>query len=158
MDYARIEKLLEKYWDCTSTREEEEELRRFFTESSLPAHLLPWKAVFEYQQEEREEGLDDTFDCRILDKIAGRREKKMGRWKFYLRIAAMIVIMFGAGMLILQSKTRVNPWDTDTYESPEQALAEVRKTLCFVSGKMNQGQKIIEANVEKMETITRYIK
>jgi hypothetical protein len=42
MDLSRIEKLLERYWNCVSTVEEEEELRAFFNGKSgndLPDEL-----------------------------------------------------------------------------------------------------------------------
>ena len=39
MDYRYIEQLLERYWNCATTPEEEEILRTFFRQSDVPASL-----------------------------------------------------------------------------------------------------------------------
>lgn len=46
MDYQRINKLLDKYWECATSVEEERELRRFFSSAVIPPDLLPYKAWF----------------------------------------------------------------------------------------------------------------
>lgn len=158
MDYTRIESLLEKYWECTSTQAEEEELRRFFTEPEVPSHLRRFKVIFEYQQEERQEGLNEAFDRRMLAAIAQRQVKRFRKPGFYIRAAAVMVLMIGGGLLILQRKDKPDIWNVDTCQTPEQALNEVQKALWLVSGKMTQGRKIVTENVEKMGTATRYIK
>lgn len=157
MDYKRIELLLEKYWECMTTTKEEEELRQFFNGNQVPSHLQGMKPLFEYQQEEREKGLDESFDQRILDEISGRQVKKNGLF-FYWRVAAVMVLMLGAVWFARQNRNAENVWEVDTCQTPEQALQEVQKTLYFVSGKMNQGQQIVEKNMGKIETMTRYIK
>ena len=42
----RINKLLDKYWECATSVEEERELRRFFSSAVIPPDLLPYKAWF----------------------------------------------------------------------------------------------------------------
>ena len=43
MDYKYIEQLLERYWQCETSLEEESELRAFFSEGEIPAHLLQYR-------------------------------------------------------------------------------------------------------------------
>ena len=44
MDYKYIEQLLDKYWDCETSLEEEQILRCFFRQKEVPAHLcLTWR-------------------------------------------------------------------------------------------------------------------
>ena len=50
MDYKDIEQLLERYWQCETSVEEESVLRDFFTKEEVPAHLLRYKNLFVYQQ------------------------------------------------------------------------------------------------------------
>ena len=38
MDYAMINELLNKYWLCETSLEEERELRRFFASEEVPEH------------------------------------------------------------------------------------------------------------------------
>ena len=42
MNYQYIEQLLERYWDCQTTLEEEQILRSFFKQEDVPAHLMPY--------------------------------------------------------------------------------------------------------------------
>ena len=51
MDYKDIEQLLERYWQCETSVEEESVLRDFFSKEEVPAHLLRYKNLFVYQQE-----------------------------------------------------------------------------------------------------------
>ena len=66
MDYKYIEQLLERYWNCETSLEEEQILRSFFRQKEVPAHLLRYKQLFAYQDVEKEKGLGDDFDTRIL--------------------------------------------------------------------------------------------
>ena len=54
MDSKYIEQLLERYWQCETSLEEEAELRAFFSGSDVPKHLLRYKDLFVYQQLQQE--------------------------------------------------------------------------------------------------------
>ena len=49
MDCKYIEQLLERYWQCETSLEEEAQLRAFFNGSDVPEHLLRYKDLFVYQ-------------------------------------------------------------------------------------------------------------
>lgn len=66
MDYKYIEQLLESYWNCTTSKEEEQILRTFFSQKELPAHLVRYRALFEYQVEQSQQHLSADFDKRVL--------------------------------------------------------------------------------------------
>ena len=61
MDYKDIEQLLERYWQCETSVEEEATLRDFFAKEEVPAHLLRYKNLFVYQQVQQEVGLGEDF-------------------------------------------------------------------------------------------------
>ena len=69
MDYKYIEQLLERYWIAETTEKEESILRAFFSQPDVPAHLLPYKELFSYEQSQAEISLSDDFDEKILQKI-----------------------------------------------------------------------------------------
>ena len=46
MDYKYINQLLDRYWKCETSLEEEEILRTFFRQDELPAELKPYKSLF----------------------------------------------------------------------------------------------------------------
>ena len=70
MDYKYIQQLLERYWMCETTLEEEEILRTFFSQKDVPAGLLRYKDLFAYEQAEvRNDVLPEGFDERVLSMI-----------------------------------------------------------------------------------------
>lgn len=67
MDYKYIEQLLERYWECQTTLEEESILQMFFAQDSVPAHLLPYRVLFLAEKEERRQTvLGKEFDDRLI--------------------------------------------------------------------------------------------
>ena len=74
MDYKYIEQLLDKYFECQTTLEEEQILRAFFAQEDVPAHLLSYREFFTYQSfGKNSETLGNDFDERILS-IIGRED------------------------------------------------------------------------------------
>nr|WP_294076820.1 pyruvate ferredoxin oxidoreductase [Prevotella sp. UBA5379] len=74
MDYKYIEQLLERYWKCETTLEEEEILRAFYSQKDVPDELLPYKDLFCYTQKEiKADVLGDDFDQKVLSKTEGTR-------------------------------------------------------------------------------------
>ncbi len=162
MNTERIEQLLEKYWLCETSVAEEEELRSFFLQEAVPGHLAKYKAMFEIQQEDTEAGLDEQFEERILQLIQEDKEEKKPVRKFTLRpvlqIAASIAVILGLWFSIQYlNQDHNDPWKQDTYQNPEQALAEVQKVLSMVSGQMERGQEFVMGKVEKAEPLTNII-
>ena len=70
MDYKYINQLLELYWDCKTTLEEEEILRSFFSQIDIPEELENNRPLFLYEQVERKTNvLGNDFDEKILSMI-----------------------------------------------------------------------------------------
>jgi hypothetical protein len=74
MDYKYIEQLLERYWACETSLQEEQILRTFFQQAEVPAHLMAYKAVFDVQQEQAEATLGEDFDAKMIELISGQGE------------------------------------------------------------------------------------
>ncbi len=67
MDYKYINQLLDRYWKCETTLEEEKILRTFFSQDELPAELKPYKSLFSYElSEARNEVLGEEFDQKVM--------------------------------------------------------------------------------------------
>lgn len=103
MDYKDIEQLLERYWQCETSVEEEATLRDFFAKEEVPAHLLRYKNLFVYQQVQQEVGLGEDFDTRILAEVEptvvkAKRLTLTGRFIPLFKAAAVIASSFLWGM------------------------------------------------------------
>lgn len=76
MDYKYIEQLMERYFQCETSLEEERILRTFFSQKDVPVALLPYRDLFVYEQSEvKEECLGDDFDERMLSLVGEQEEK-----------------------------------------------------------------------------------
>ena len=70
MDYKYIEQLLERYWQCETSLEEENILRTFFSQKDVPAEMQQYRSLFVYEQQSKtEDMLDESFDERMLAMI-----------------------------------------------------------------------------------------
>lgn len=75
MDYKYIEQLLDRYFQCETSLEEESILRTFFAQHDVPAHLLAYKDMFLAMKAD-EEHLSADFDERILSIISDEADKE----------------------------------------------------------------------------------
>ena len=77
MDYKYIKQLLERYWNCETSLEEEDILRTFFSQEDIPSELESYKALFTYELgESKNEALGDDFDEKMMDIIEGEESQK----------------------------------------------------------------------------------
>lgn len=90
MDYKYIEQLLERYWNCETTLEEEHILRTFFSQKDVPAGLLKYRDLFCYEQtESKTETLGDDFDARMLALVDDPQPVKARTISLHQRLAPL---------------------------------------------------------------------
>jgi hypothetical protein len=141
MDYKYIEQLLEHYWQCETSLEEEKILRAFFSQKDIPAELLKYRELFAYQATEcKEDVLGDDFDEKILEmidepKTVKAREIKMtSRLMPLFKAAAVIAIFLTLGNALQvafqnDEPTEVNmaEYNSKTINEPSVAKADSAK-------------------------------
>lgn len=100
MDYKYIEQLLERYWQCETSLEEEKILRAFFSQKDVPAALIPYRDLFCYEHGERKaDVLGDDFDARLLALVEEKKPVRAQTIKLTQRLmplfkAAAVVAIF----------------------------------------------------------------
>ena len=103
MDYKYINQLLQRYWNCETTLEEEKILRAFFSQAHIPAHLEPYRPLFVYQQEEQHTVLGSDFDERMMSlideplSVKARTITPTRRLMPLFKAAAMVAIILTLG-------------------------------------------------------------
>lgn len=152
MDYKYIEQLLERFWQCETSLEEEQILRTFFQQREIPAHLLPYKELFAYAQTAKEIKLGDDFDAKILARIErpvvkARRISFANRLAPLFKAAAVVAIILSLGTAAQHSFDRSDETDydydayKDTYTDPQTAYGEISEALMTVSESINKYQE-----------------
>lgn len=152
MDYKYIEQLLERYWECETSPEEESILRTFFSQKDVPAQLVRYKDLFLYEQLQANQTLSEDFDKRLLNAIGqektteSRRTVKVAhitlshRLRPLYRAAAIVAVVTLVGTAAQHSFTKQNvadgqSWDynqsayKDSYSDPNKAYEATEDIL-----------------------------
>jgi hypothetical protein len=149
MDSKEVGQLLEKYWNCETSLEEEQVLRSYFNGPDVPDQLKDAAQLFRFFENERQRALTSDFDHDVLRSVkkTERTTKviSMVRWVRVARIAAGVLVMVAAGYFIrnevMKSKDQTQAL-TDTFSDPKDALEETKKALMLISksfGKAKEG-------------------
>ncbi len=161
----KINELLERYYNAETTEAEEKELKRFFTEEEVPAHLLAEKEMFLQLQASAgdatiPEGLEkrlsktidhwETSEQRTLKLQRGTRIRHL-QWIGSIAASILIVISFG---WYLYEPTPVRK---DTCATPEEAYMEAQKALAHFSIALNKGMQQMETLQETTERVEKSI-
>ena len=123
MDYKYINQLLERYWHCETSVEEESILRAFFRQEVIPAELKRYKPLFAYAGQETEQNvLGDDFDRKLLtsiektEPIKARIITMTQRLKPLFKAAAVVAIMLTLGNAVQVSFTRQQKDPISSYD------------------------------------------
>jgi len=123
MELAKIENLLEKYFEAETSIQEEAILQEYFAQEEVPEHLKQYKEMFNF------------FSNSSLEtssrKIELTKESKKTISIKWLSIAAMMVFFIGIYSVYQQNET----------EKEEAMLAymETQKALELISQSLNKG-------------------
>ncbi|WP_228235717.1 hypothetical protein [Allomuricauda sp. M10] len=84
MELGNIEKILEKYFEATTTVAEEKKLREYFAQESVASHLEQYRPMFNYFSIAKEE--------RYTKQVPLKPRVNYYKW---LSVAAAVVLTFG---------------------------------------------------------------
>lgn len=150
MDYKYIEQLIESYWDGKTTVQEEEILRAFFAQSTVPAELERYRSLFEYEAEQsRTERLGTDFDERLCQLAGVETEDKepavrARRVSFISRLrplthaaaaVAVVALVATGAQYAFNQQDKTPVWDYnaegyhDTYDTPQEAYETLDEGL-----------------------------
>lgn len=147
MDYKEIKLLIDKYWRCETSVEEEKILKDFFSREPVPEDLAPFAGLFKYYSSLSGIAPAKKFSPEIPEKAGiplkqSRARSKMQAW--YYRAAAavfLILAIFIINEQIVKLKRETAVIVKDTFQNPEEALAQTKKILLSVSRELYKGEK-----------------
>lgn len=144
MDYKSVKTLLEKYWNCETSLDEEAQLRTYFSSNEVHEDHKEFAALFQYYKSENEFRISDNFDANVLKQIDDKRKSGKQRYIniYYKVAAAVILILFFVTIhqRFIAVKDKATAVVQDTFDDPQKALEETKKALLLVSEKWNKGK------------------
>ena len=138
MNYQYIEQLLERYWDCQTTLEEEQILRSFFKQEDVPEHLMQYAPFFALEAVEKGEKLGEDFDKRLLamteeenKTVVAKQIKLTRRLAPFFKAAAVVAVILtitniAERALQNNSASNASVGVTDTYTKKEDITAKIK--------------------------------
>jgi hypothetical protein len=145
MDSKHIEQLLEKYWSCETSLEEEQQLREYFSGENLPPQWRETSELFRYFEHQKKGQVKyPAFDEDVMKKIRSDQPRgKMVRLMYNVaRIAAGLLVVVVATFLVRQEIRKSYPKEVaDTYSDPKLAFEETKKALMMISKGFGRAQK-----------------
>jgi hypothetical protein len=155
MNDEELKRLVLKYYDGSSTEEDEKVLRAYFTENAAPQGYEVEKEIFSYYigaAEVPEPSAD--FEAMISKSVdaafAGNRSISIRKLLIpFMSAAAGLLILAGSYFFFIH---RNEP--KDTFANPEIAYAETMKILMNVSSRMNHGTHSLKTvgRINEMKT------
>jgi hypothetical protein len=167
MDSNKIDELLNKYWNCETSLEEEQQLREYFRGDQIPEQWKETAPLFRYFDAHKKKTLNDgAFDASVMAKIKSPSKNQGKVVKIFyntLRIAAGVSVLVVATFLVRNEIRKSTPQEmVDTYDDPKLALEETKKALMMISksfgtaeekakkiNMFNEAQQQIQKNDEK---------
>ncbi|MDG1039980.1 MAG: hypothetical protein P8H13_08595 [Polaribacter sp.] len=137
MELSKIENLLDKYLEATTTLQEEAVLKNYFLSDNVAPHLEVYKSMFLCFAKSKLE---------ILEKpIQFKKEKKNWKW---LSVAASVVLLFSV-------------YTGNNYVQEQKAKAqyiEVINTLKLLSTNLNKSNEAMESLYVYEDTLKKIFK
>lgn len=160
MDSNKINELLNKYWNCETSLEEEQQLKQYFQGKNIPDQLKETATLFHYFNESKNKSLDDkAFDEKVLQQAHAPKSKVVKLFYNSMRIAAGIVVLMVAVWLVRTEIRQTTPPEVvDTYDDPKLAFEETKKALMMISksfGTAEEKAKKIKMFNEAQEEIQK---
>ena len=156
-EYEPIRFLLNKYWNCETSLEEEKKLRDFFSGEDIPEDLQPYAPHFRYCKESRNSiRLGNDFDKKLETAIRQKeKEKQYITIRIFapaLKIAASIaiIITLGVGIYFLVNENR-KPYFAETYNDPDAAFKDATYALEKLSEALRKGEEVSIKTLDELK-------
>jgi hypothetical protein len=158
MDSSRIDELLERYWSCETSLEDEQLLKEYFQSGAVADKHQEVAPLFRYFGESKKKSLNDSsFDGRVMKNIQPKQGKTIRLFYNAMRIAAGVSVLCVAIWFMRTELRSSTPQEVvDTHTDPQLAFEETKKALMIISrsfGKAEEEAKKINLFNEAKEGI-----
>lgn len=133
MDSKQIHSLLEKYWNCETSLQEEEDLQNFFSYGDVPEEFQQYLPFFSYIKDEQSIMLSDGFNDRLEQALEAEGKERYITIRIFrplLRVAVSLLLVIGVGIsFYFISKQDNRPHFVETFEDPNAAIQQATFAL-----------------------------
>ncbi len=132
MESVNIEKLLDKYFESETSIAEETILKTYFSKQNIPEHLMQYKAMFAYFEQNKTE---------VSKKPIQVNSKKQTWYGKSMAIAAVFLLLVAIGIKYTSySNDKLS--DAELKEA-QKAYLETQKVFKLISENLNKGNNAV---------------
>lgn len=168
MAYNNINNLLDKYWEGTTSLQEEQVLHDYFNSDEVSQELKQYQPLFQFFKVEKENQLPNNFETEVLQKLAPTVPKPAKIRKLYYNImksAAVVLVLVASyftystldGDTVKHGQSNMIVYDSNP-EDAEAAYAAYRDALKLVSRKIDKGTNKAKFGLGQVKKATSIIK
>jgi hypothetical protein len=151
--------LLNKYWNCETSVEEEKQLQNFFSGKDIPEDLQKYAPLFkDYKESQLSIRLGNNFVKRLEAAIHQKeKEKQYITIRIFapvLKIAAsiLIVVTLGIGIYFLANENK-KPYFAETYNDPKAAIKDATYALEKLSEALQKGEEASKETFNELKNL-----
>lgn len=142
MDSKKIEELLQRYWDCETSLEEEKKLQEYFRNENVPDQWKETAKLFHYFEQQKNKSVNPQFDKAVIDQLKKPKGKVTNLVQTSLKIAAGVAVLVAAVFFVRQEIRKNDAVAMeDTFDDPQKALEETKKALLMISKGFGSAEK-----------------
>lgn len=138
MIQTTIRQLLDKYWNCETSPEEEQFLTSYFSGDSVPEEWKKYQVLFAWKKAQTSVKAAPEFKTEL------RRRPVALRFYSAVKIAASVLLILTVGIGFYTHYRQVQWMDklfSETYTDPADALRETKNAIEKVSSVLNLMQE-----------------
>lgn len=133
MELIKIELLLEKYFEGTTSIAEERELKAYFSSPNVAQHLKQYQPVFAYFEIAKQEKTKHELP-----------QQTKSNTRVWFSIAASVVVLLSVGTFAYFNFNTAPKEDLGSFDTPEEAFVATQKALTMLSENVNVGVKSVQ--------------
>lgn len=141
MELDNIEKLIEKYFEATTTVAEEKELKAYFSSEVVAAHLEKYTPMFSHFTNAKKERFTKALPLK----------KKKNNLKWFSAAAAAIILLMGVYFTRSENTTLEE-------EYTQEEIATAQEALQLLAFNFNKGTKQINYIDEFEKNTNKFLK
>ncbi len=166
MDIKELRKLLQKYYNGETTLKEEDKLKKYFIDNpGIDEEFSTEREQFlMFDRAARQDVPAEDFEKKLEILIDSQKViypvfKRNKTWFRIAAVAASVLIIFGIYNSIRYFTDKQS--FKDTIEDPYMAYEETKKTLLYISEKLNYGTRQLDnvgklnSSVQKLEAVSK---
>lgn len=166
MEYQQIRTLLDRYFEGTSSLDEEATLRTYFSGTAIDPRLREYTEWFRWVSREQTQQLDNRAAEVMMDRLPAYKNRliplRSRSIQWMARIAAVLVLALGVWWVYqsqqTDSQTAAVDWSKYEITNEQEALRITRGALSKASKTLNQGASTAAGQMDRMQEIGKFFK